>query len=793
MDKLFNIVENGEPSVKFYIHSDCEKTVINGVNDVAKSIKLISGADISVHEITSEQITSFVGAVVFGTFDDFPALKFVFREDYDNLLDTDGFAVRLYGGNCFIFAHNSAGVFYGANDFLESGADIVWSRGYGKEYEQFIKSKNISCKVDYLSKPAFAIRGWHTCGVGMQGNHIDAGTMHSFARNKLNGKVSAYEDSFNDWGVHCVANLNFKWLDCDRYIDEFPNAFMRDFNGNIKRKSAGASFLNYYDPKAAELLASNYIEALESDPNLINRGLDVITSDDPHFCMVGKNGEFLHTLPFTADNGVTVYPDQVNYKSTVYWNFLNRFVKIIAKRFPEVRLSALAYMYAEPCPAVALDEHLTARICVIGANDRLAFTDDNSMGAKKITDNIVAWCEKCPETYMYNYWMSFKGQIYSRPIAKVVQKNLQYYEKIGVYGLLPEGKLDKAEKDGTDIFFDMNEMYIWQCNKLFWDPYLDLNALTDKFCRVVYGKAADDMKRYYALLQKGYDERDSYVVYHTGGNVYIKDFIINAGVKDDVLNALESALSKKLTKVQQRKIQAIYNVVKAEIEKYSQFIEEDAFAVYTDVNQDVLLSQQNLAVDENPSSPWNKAGEIKIFKSYVNFKDFAPEADLSVRILYDDNYIYFGYRVKDDMLLPYDGAVNALGIPLYKRSDGTTVTSYAETYIGGNSLNREKYYGYITGLYPERGRLCYLNAGAPVGIKMPENYKDAFYIHVGDNPKDSYYFHVQAISFNDLGVELSTASPYGSIVYYSNRYGRVGWKGTGLWDKAGFSEFKLKK
>ena len=141
MDKLFNIVENGKPSVNFYIHSDCEKTVINGVNDVVKSIKLISGADISVHEITSEQITSFVGAVVFGTFDDFPALKFLFKDDFDALLDTDGFAVRAYGGNCFIFAHDSAGVFYGANDFLESGADIVWSRGYGKEYEQLIKSK----------------------------------------------------------------------------------------------------------------------------------------------------------------------------------------------------------------------------------------------------------------------------------------------------------------------------------------------------------------------------------------------------------------------------------------------------------------------------------------------------------------------------------------------------------------------------------------------------------------------------------------------------------------------------
>ena len=793
MEKYFNLVVNGKPSTQFLVGANCNNVVTNGVSDVVNSIALISGAKIDVRKIYNEQIVSFVGAVILGTFEEFPLLKFLFKNDYQELKETDGFAVRFYGGNCFVFSHTSAGVFYGVNDILEKGADVVWSRGYGKEFEQFIKSKNIACPIDYIEKPAFQVRGWHTCGVGMQGNHLDAGTMHAFARNKLNGKASAYDNALNDWGFKCVANTHFKWLNCDKYIEKYPNAFMRNFDGSIRKASAGASFLNYYDPKSAEILAQNYIDGLEQDPELIDRGLDVITSDDPHFFMMDEKGELLHAKPFTADNGVTVYPEQGNYKSTVYWNFLNRFVKIVAEKYPDVSFSALAYMYAEPCPAVALDKRLTARICVINANERLSFVDDNSEGAKQAVENIKAWKRKCSELYMYNYWMSFKGQIYSRPIAKVVQKNLQLYKELGVFGLLPEGKLDRAEKDGTDTFFDMNEMFIWQINKLFWNPYLDLDQLTDRFCRIVYGKASEDMKEYYRLLQKGWDERDSYVVYHTGGNVYTKDFIINAGVADGVLNALKSALSKKLSAVQKRKIQVIYDVVSSEIEKYSKFVEEIAYATYSNVGTENILSQENLAVKENPSSVWNTATPLKVFKNYQNFEDYDARADLSMRILYDKEYIYFGFCVSDDTLAPFDGTFSRFNIPYFKRLDGSEVTSYAETYIGGNSLNREKYYGYISGVYNSRGQKCYLNAGSPLGIDMPKGFKEGFYIHTdAQNPESSYYFHVQAIAFKDLGVSFEDATPYGSVVYYSNRYGRVGWKGTGLWDKAGFSNFILK-
>ena len=74
---------------------------------------------------------------------------------------------------------------------------------------------------------------------------------------------------------------------------------------------------------------------------------------------------------------------------------------------------------------------------------------------------------------------------------------------------------------------------------------------------------------------------------------------------------------------------------------------------------------------------------------------------------------------------------------------------------------------------------------------MPRGFREAFYCHYDCDPQKRYYFHVQAIAFDDLGVSCDTARPYGSFVYYTDRYGRTGWKGNALWCKPNFSEFRL--
>ena len=102
------------------------------------------------------------------------------------------------------------------------------------------------------------------------------------------------------------------------------------------------SFLNYYNPSIAKEFGKGLAEQfskLDSE-DVINW----VMPDNPYFVMV-ENGIKLNEQPFTADDGTMVNPSDENYKSTVYFNFLNRAMKEARSINPKVQLSVFAYTY----------------------------------------------------------------------------------------------------------------------------------------------------------------------------------------------------------------------------------------------------------------------------------------------------------------------------------------------------------------------------------------------------------------------------------------------------------------
>ena len=158
-------------------------------------------------------------------------------------------------------------------------------------------------------------------------------------------------------------------------------------------------------------------------------------------------------------------------------------------------------------------------------------------------------------------------------------------------------------------------------------------------------------------------------------------------------------------------------------------------------------------------------------------------------MLYDDKNIYIGYTVFDDMLVRKERTAD--GVERFYRSDGSELISYTETYIGGNVFNQDTYYGYITGFMGERNPLgqFYENKGAPKSKPIPQGAKDVKFVRLDDDPRKRYYFHVQVIPYEALGAAADNCNPYGSFVYYTNRFGRAGWMGYGLWSKQNFAPF----
>lgn len=769
MTDLF-LAHKGKETLNVYVDYDADETVTQAAKEYVQAVALITG--IAPNILLSENTDNVSQGIVL-------------QKD-DRELPYDGFSVERKGDVVYIRSASARGIFYGIHDLLEKNAEIVWGRGNAELAADYIPCEEIKLvHYNYKESSPFKVRAWNMCGQGNKGDHKDDGTALYFGKNKINGVMDAFDVSWEKYGLSGYA-LDCRETNINDLAKEHPEYFMKDLDGepkiNARRRQ---SYINYYNKEVPNVIAKRITDRLAKAP--VFGTLQYIMPDDPWFYME-EDGQKLHEKPFTTDEGITVLPSAENYKSTVYFNFINRVARKLKAYDPNIQIFTFAYMYSFPAPAIQIEDNVFVMLAPINTNDKYAYTDTRFPENAKDKENILRWVKQCKKLCLYNYWASFAGHIYSRPILDVVKKNLLWYKQIGVYGVMPERMLECCgASEWTDgqkkqrLHYDMNEAYLWVMNKLMWNPEQDENELFKRYCRIVYKECAKDMLNYFQAIKKGWDRSSGLIWYTTGGDVYILQYIINAGVKEEVLEALRAAKQKACAPSVQKRVTSIFDNVKLQIEKYSDFLLEKAEVTF--VSDEDILSQQAMDYRNNPGSVWNRAKPLTVLRDYKTLEFYPKEANFSCRMLFDGEKIYIGYTVTDDQIVEERNGA------LY-RLDGSKVTSYGETYIGGNELNKSEYYGYISGFY-DRGELFYKNDGTPKGIPLPSGVENKRYVHLSDTPKERYTFHVQVIPTGALGVRAEDFRPYGSFVYYSDRFGRAGWMGFGLWAKENFSTFNI--
>lgn len=779
------LVKRGE-TLKIHITENCGAAVEEGVAEFADAV--LKAAGVKTQIIMLKDVSSVREGVVAARFKD----GFSTDPAYEYLKGSDGFCVR-ENGAIFVLSHTDGGLYYGLHDLIEENADVIFPRGAADKAFSCIPADFIDFSVcDYVKKSPFRLRAVNMCGKGTDGrDHVDEGSARFYGANKINAVSHAYESEWEKYGLYGVG-INAPDIYINDLIDTHPEYFMTDAYGNPK-KDKYESYIDYFNKDAAKEIARRIAVKARGTRNVV---FSYIMPDDPYF-YVKRGGVCLHEMPYVADCGKTLYPTDENYKSTIYFDFVNRIVKELNRLAPETYLFTLAYMYSEPAPETDIDEHLLVALAPIRTNDKYSYTATGNTGNEAIKENIEKWVNKCKKLCLYTYWFSFKGSIYSRPVLRTVKENLVWFESLGIYGLVVEGKLDPTLGENPDNiqktahkFFDMNEAYVWAVNKLTFEPQLDPDELLKRFCRIVYKEAADEMLLYFDTVKRAYEANDAYVWYATGGDVYINKFIIGAGIADDLKNALRRAEDKAVAADVKSRVSSIRKTVCNEIEKYSDYAEEECTVKYTALPDSELLSENSLDYKNNPASEWNRAVPLKILRDYDTLAFYDKAADFECRMLYGEDNICILYSVADGEIIGTDTAAD--GSLKILRANGAPIESYAETYIGGNVFNQSVYYGLISGYRGEKGILqFYLNDGTPKNLPLPQGVKDVKYAHIDNDPLKRYYLHVQVFPIKALGVNKGDFTPYGSFVYYTDRYGRAGWLGNGLWSKSCFKKYKL--
>ena len=736
--------------------------------------------------------------IVVATPESYPALATMFKDDIEWLSDIgnpgdterygdDGFAIRQDGNTIYIFGKTAGGALNGVYDFIEENMGVLWIRADENNGLLYDKMTTITASsVNYREKSPFQIRGWHLCGSGEDGTeHSDEKTEIMMSRNKLNAKFAEFMNQYKwSWqasiGLEPV-NLGHvlkHWVvNSPSYDPNETEYWNTDESGDLT--VATAKQVNFWSKKTADTITDGVKKFLETtDINYVGIGIE-----DSDICTPSSNQPFDYATYETisvaeaesriaAGSTTVVYPDDPAYLSTVYYTFLNYIAKQVDKVYPNVTIATFAYTFTERPPLCDLEDNILVVFAPVDEDVTQPITTDKIGPNNLVYRNIEGWKKITRNMAFYNYYGSFTPSAsYERPIADRIQADLQYYAENGFAGLLPEGVADSGSGSNS---WSMNALTFWLYSKLAWNPDENINALIVEFCDKAYGDASEAMQEYYALVKQGWDEgKDGVNVkwYHPL-DVYMSNFVLNSGLTDDMQAALDKAFEMAEGTAKER-----IRYIKAKFEeniRESTFQEEEAAAIRTEAGKDAVLATVQLD-DPYADDIWANAPVLKQFMA-SGTKNPVEGADIKVRLLWDDEYLYVGYENFDTSIDDIKAATKYND----KGSWWVGGDDDVETFISADPSSGT-YYGYFGN--PHNLSFRYFGTGPThdSDYNKPEN-SAARIINVDDTALDRWVI-VQAISFADIGITGPVNSETEVYAYFYRYYdsSMIGWNGASVW------------
>jgi len=689
-------------------------------------------------------------------------------QDAAFLKNSDGFAIRKQGDDIYIIGSEPRGILNGVYDFLEENAGVLWTRSkeLGTLYEP--QSTIAVTKVDYAEKPPLAVRGWMTTGQGEAGEgHADHATEVMLSRNKNNAKMTGGGNR-QLWGRFEAAGLQpfmlghnlALWLPNDEFFAQHPDYYnMKD--GRYVPLSDSTQ-INFYHPDVPNVIA--------------NKAIALIASTGVEYVGIGINdnstfdqGE-LSRSPFTTEDGIVVQPEDPAYRSTVFFAFLNKVARQVNAAYPDAKIVAYAYTFTDTPPKLELEDNIVIVYAPLyeDAREPIDTADPNNPNYA-YNEKLKAWVERTKNIVVYNYYGSFPSKAYERPIAEKVQADMRYYRDLGILGVMPETTVDA----GNDAW-GVNALQYWLFNKLIWNPDEDIEALKTEFIEKAYGAAAEPMRRYYDLIEQGWNSDRAQQSWATSGETLVRQYVVVAGVKDAAQQALDEAYA-----LADERAKARIEPIKSTFERMVA-IAQDSVNVSANAVKTTATKAQILGSLDFSAGPWTAVEQpVTYFKDMLSRE--LPAVLTKVYLLWDDEHLYVGYE-------NFDPDVSKMFISRTAPNEWwlSGKDDSVETYLADGTPGSPSYYAFMTNAVP-------IN----LDYKGPE--QSAAWTAPWESSAEIKFDRwnvIQAIPFASINFDPAQSRTLTGLLFRNYHrtglgLGLYGWAGGSVWNPADFKPIHL--
>lgn len=744
------IVDDGNPAAEIVIGKNAHRTERFAAQELQLWLKNITGATLNIITTPKKSNCIFIGRTFAEDF---------FKADLEKLTGNDGFAIRGKNGNLYIFGSIPKGTLNGIYAFLEYNTDIIWARpqAFGVNFTPLktlvIKQNNI------IELPVSGLRGWQLCGYpwDRESELWNARMRCSRAPSYVTRK-EAYERAL-DCGMRIVINTghSLRFYMPKALFQTHPEYFC--LISGKRREDVGKFQVCFSNLAGADTMAEEVVKSARSSKYEFT-AIGVCIQDNWNLCEC-QNCK----APIILPNGRKITAADDNFHSTRFFIYLNRIAEVMSRECPDKIVQTFAYFFTIQAPAVKLADNMEVVFCPAVKNDKYSILSSKN---KLWLDRLNEW-SKITENFIWREYYGC-GSRFPRPLAEAAAEDMKTLkERFGFNNYIAELLPDITNNAGDfQKNWDVSGMEFWVLSKLYWNPYADVSKLRDEYLAKTYGKAAQEMKKFYELIRNSWYNDPSPSTLsdnHYKSAVY---YIVEKGLEEPCRNALAQA-EKQADKPN------ILTNIKRTRECFEDWMKNKASYASSNLSVPYVADAANAINPE--AAQWHKAAVIDGFRVMGRPKE-ASKSETRVRVMHDRKQLYILFECNTEKKDPLysKGASDSV--------EGFPYGDHVEIFLGSGV--KQTYYHFA---------VDFANAGYDAH-GYDKSWNSSWKSHTGINHSNRNYWVIAVISFKDIQIDTDTflASFYRMVYYNENkRPESSSWGGAPVHQPSGFGKIILEK
>ncbi len=361
-------------------------------------------------------------------------------------LELDGFRIITEGENLVILGGEKNGLLNGVYHFLEQYLDC---RMYTSGTAVIPKRIHINLpEIHDYQIPAFKLRDVH---------YRDA-YVPEYA--EWHGLTSIHRQEMG-LGVHSFERLAHP----DKYFESHP-----EYYSLIDGKRVHKAQLCLSNKDLVDVVEANLRELMKKSPEKEYWGVG--QNDNDAYCQCAE---------------CRAINEREGSQSGTILHFVNQ----IAGRFPDKTIVTLAYHYSRQIPEhIKPADNVNIFLASIECNRSKPISEDPQ--SMDFLEDLKNWGEISDNIWVWDYVVHFYGYVSPYPNLRTLQPNIQLFAENNVGAMFQQGDLYGGG--------EFSELKAYLIAKLLWDPYMDIDSVTNDFLTGYYGDAGIYIKQYIEVL-----------------------------------------------------------------------------------------------------------------------------------------------------------------------------------------------------------------------------------------------------------------------------------------------------